>query len=239
MALFPLIFQKKCFIFQNLEFVNLDFEGEEENIVEEEVVTEPVSPPIKKIPKYPNVNNIIKPSLPLTKKVKSKNNNNSEMIQEAITILSNIAQTTNNTPDNDDDEFGQFGKYVAAQLRQLPILNALEIQEKFYSLLTRERISVMKNATELHSYGIKSYIQQCPEHCAQQQQNKHHQQLDQHQYARQKKPIVLQIESSCSLNENHETETETYNENHETETYSNSTTLGFDNQNLPKQYKPI
>jgi hypothetical protein len=40
---------------------------------------------------------------------------------------------------NSDDQFQQFGNHIAAQLRQLPLQNALLLQEKAQSLITRER----------------------------------------------------------------------------------------------------
>lgn len=39
-----------------------------------------------------------------------------------------------------DDEFETFGKHIANQLRRLPLHRALQIQQDFQSILTRERI---------------------------------------------------------------------------------------------------
>jgi hypothetical protein len=50
---------------------------------------------------------------------------------------------------NSYDEFQQFGYHIAAQLRQLPLKNALLLQEKVQSLITRERISCMTSPSPL------------------------------------------------------------------------------------------
>uniref|UniRef100_A0A1B6EFX7 BED-type domain-containing protein n=1 Tax=Clastoptera arizonana TaxID=38151 RepID=A0A1B6EFX7_9HEMI len=85
----------------------------------------------------------------------SGNNKDAMMINDAINILHSLK---NREPDPDDnDEFAFFGKFVTDRLKQLPILNALHMQEKIYCLLNRERISVMRNITDVHSYGMKSF----------------------------------------------------------------------------------
>lgn len=44
---------------------------------------------------------------------------------------------------NKEDEFESFGNYVASQLRQLPIGNALRMQQKFHNMLVEERIQCL------------------------------------------------------------------------------------------------
>lgn len=46
-----------------------------------------------------------------------------------------------------DDEFEIFGSHIAAQLRKLPIKNALILEEQIQSLITKERISCIKQAS--------------------------------------------------------------------------------------------
>lgn len=122
----------------------------------------------------------------------SNHDDNTDMIQEAINILSNVARKKKS--DNDGDEFSQFGKYVSDQLRQLPALNALQLQEKIYCLLTRERIAVMRNATELHLHGENSFVKN---HCPDEQQD------NQLQWS------TTQIERTCSLPDQQESEPST------------------------------
>lgn len=43
-----------------------------------------------------------------------------------------------------EDEFDLFGKYIATQLRQLPLKNALEMQIKIMQLITNERLKVIQ-----------------------------------------------------------------------------------------------
>jgi hypothetical protein len=59
------------------------------------------------------------------------------LVNEAIT---NLKCAMNN---NSEDEFQQFANHIAAQFRQLFLQNALLLQEKIRSLITRERISRM------------------------------------------------------------------------------------------------
>lgn len=167
----------------------------------------------KKTPaKSININNVKKtPTAPTQNKLKPiQPNNKTEMIQEAINILSNVSRTEY-VPENDEDEFAQFGKYLIAQLRQLPLVNALQLQEKFQSLLTRERINIMLKSTQPHS-GSKSCVQQhqcCAQHqcsspstqhqCVQQNQYIPHR-MQQHQSIEQKH-ISESVESQLELNQ--------------------------------------
>jgi hypothetical protein len=65
-------------------------------------------------------------------------------VNEAIT---NLKCVMNN---DSEDEFQQFANHIVAQLRQLLIQNALLLQEKIQSLITKERISCMALPSPLH-----------------------------------------------------------------------------------------
>jgi hypothetical protein len=64
-------------------------------------------------------------------------------VNEAIP---NLKRAMNN---KSEDEFQQFANHIAAQLRQL-LQNALLLQEKIRSLITKERISCMTLPSPLH-----------------------------------------------------------------------------------------
>jgi hypothetical protein len=66
------------------------------------------------------------------------------LVNEAIT---NLKRAMNK---NSEDEFQQFANHIAAQLRQLPLQNALLLQENIQSLITRERISYMTSPSSLN-----------------------------------------------------------------------------------------
>ncbi|GBO99311.1 hypothetical protein EVAR_563_1 [Eumeta japonica] len=57
----------------------------------------------------------------------------------ALQRLENIATAINNTGSKEKDEFYYFGQSVAAQLRSLPLNNALNMQTKIQALLRTER----------------------------------------------------------------------------------------------------
>ncbi|XP_069702742.1 uncharacterized protein [Periplaneta americana] len=59
-------------------------------------------------------------------------------VKEEVTNLQCVMSNS-----NDSDEFQQFANHIATQLKQLPLQNALLLQEKIQSLITRERISCM------------------------------------------------------------------------------------------------
>jgi hypothetical protein len=76
------------------------------------------------------------------------------MVNEAII---NLKRAMN----NNDDEFQQFGNHIAAQLGQLPLENALLLQENIQRLITRERISCMASSSRMHvQIPQMSYIRQ-------------------------------------------------------------------------------
>jgi hypothetical protein len=66
------------------------------------------------------------------------------LVNEAIT---NLKRAMNN---NSEGESQQFANHIAAQLGQLLLQNALLLQEKIRSLITRERISCMTLPSPLH-----------------------------------------------------------------------------------------
>uniref|UniRef100_A0A1B6CP02 BESS domain-containing protein n=1 Tax=Clastoptera arizonana TaxID=38151 RepID=A0A1B6CP02_9HEMI len=81
--------------------------------------------------------------------------NRTEIIKEVIATMNDVAKVK-----NEEDEFDQFGSFIATQLKQLPAISALESQEKILSILTKERISIIKGATKHHSYGIQQHGQE-------------------------------------------------------------------------------
>jgi hypothetical protein len=80
------------------------------------------------------------PTPPSSRRSKTTSNG---LVNEAIT---NLKRAMNN---NSEDEFQQFANHIAAQLRQL-LQNALLLQEKIRSLITKERISCMSLPSPLH-----------------------------------------------------------------------------------------
>lgn len=57
----------------------------------------------------------------------------------ALERLENIATAINNPGNEQKDEFYYFGQSIAAQLRSLPLNNALDMQAKIQLLLSAER----------------------------------------------------------------------------------------------------
>ena len=53
------------------------------------------------------------------------------------------------------DEFDKFGKNIASELRQMPIYNALQCQEKIKSAINEERLLVKSRQQEIESLIIK------------------------------------------------------------------------------------
>jgi hypothetical protein len=84
---------------------------------------------------------------PLTPPSSKRSKTNSiGLVNEAITNLKHLKRAMNNS----EDEFQQFANHIAAQLRQLPLQNALLLQEIIQSLITRARISCMTSPSPLH-----------------------------------------------------------------------------------------
>lgn len=54
-----------------------------------------------------------------------------------------------------DDEFDYFGKYIAAQLRHLPEINALHCQEQILGIITQERIAYLHEQADIDSEEIE------------------------------------------------------------------------------------
>jgi hypothetical protein len=78
------------------------------------------------------------------KSLKRKSDNTSGAVHQAITSLKEVAAANNAA--NDEDEFSEYAMHVAAQLRKLPLVNALRLQEKIQNLITEERISCVTGA---------------------------------------------------------------------------------------------
>lgn len=64
-------------------------------------------------------------------------------VTNAIDTLKELKSTTVQI----EDEFDFFGRNVASQLRQLPLVNSLRLQTKIQGLLAEERISVLQQTT--------------------------------------------------------------------------------------------
>uniref|UniRef100_A0A1B6EC01 BED-type domain-containing protein n=1 Tax=Clastoptera arizonana TaxID=38151 RepID=A0A1B6EC01_9HEMI len=156
-------------IAEEKEFENVEMEYEvdsnriDEEETEEEIIhLSPMSPnklilPKKSVTRTPMS---IKTVMPTQKKLKvHQSGERGIMINEAMNILKHLSQTESGPEYEDEDEFTQFGKYLISQLRQLPLVNALQLLEKFQSLLTRERIILMSKSNDIDT-GLKSCIQQ-------------------------------------------------------------------------------
>ncbi|KAF2885548.1 hypothetical protein ILUMI_20616 [Ignelater luminosus] len=68
---------------------------------------------------------------------KQNSDTTSDFVREAVSSLKKIVQTSN-VP---EDEFSLFGKHIATQLRQLPLVKALRVQNEIHTLITKERIT--------------------------------------------------------------------------------------------------
>uniref|UniRef100_A0A1B6E8Z6 BED-type domain-containing protein n=1 Tax=Clastoptera arizonana TaxID=38151 RepID=A0A1B6E8Z6_9HEMI len=152
---------------EEFENVEMEYEVDSNRIDEEETEEEiihlsPMSPnklilPKKSVTRTPMS---IKTVMPTQKKLKvHQSGERGIMINEAMNILKHLSQTESGPEYEDEDEFTQFGKYLISQLRQLPLVNALQLLEKFQSLLTRERIILMSKSNDIDT-GLKSCIQQ-------------------------------------------------------------------------------
>lgn len=64
-------------------------------------------------------------------------------MENAIEKLNKITANRPSATNYQADEAEVFGKYVATQLRELPIKNRLTLQDKIQSMLTRERIALL------------------------------------------------------------------------------------------------
>lgn len=84
--------------------------------------------------------NIVTPKAKTTG-LKRKADHNIDAVKEAVTSLQQIVSTNN--VQVVEDEFTLYGKHIAAQLRELPLVNALRLQEQIQSLITQERISCL------------------------------------------------------------------------------------------------
>lgn len=79
-----------------------------------------------------------------------------EPYNESLTArLENITPEINN-PRATEDEFYYFGQSVAAQLRSLPLNNALDIQTKIQMLISTERCRLYQHGSTSTSYSQPS-----------------------------------------------------------------------------------
>ncbi|RZF40613.1 hypothetical protein LSTR_LSTR007496 [Laodelphax striatellus] len=65
-------------------------------------------------------------------------------VEQAVEKLQNI---TKNCSSEQMDEMDVFGKYVAAQLRDLPLKNRLKFQSKIQTMLMKERLSLLRSTS--------------------------------------------------------------------------------------------
>lgn len=67
-------------------------------------------------------------------------------VEGAIEKLQKITESRPSTSNKvQPDEVDVFGKYVAAQLRDLPMRNRLTCQDKIQSMLTKERLKLLES----------------------------------------------------------------------------------------------
>ena len=91
------------------------------------------------------------PSLPLKKfKKRSAHGQTAPEIADAIQQLDKIAQNA-----VEDKPYDQFGKYVAAELRQLPQRQAILLQQEIQNCITRSKLSLLPPTQYSHTEQIR------------------------------------------------------------------------------------
>ncbi|KAG8241327.1 hypothetical protein J6590_088914 [Homalodisca vitripennis] len=68
-------------------------------------------------------------------------------ISQAIQKLDKIAYNV-----TEDKQYERFGRYVAAELRQLPKLEAILLQQEIQGCITRSKLSLLDNEQEFHDF---------------------------------------------------------------------------------------
>lgn len=85
-------------------------------------------------------------------------------VDSAIKKLQAIAENKpsfSKTAKNEADEFELFGQHIAAQMRKLPARSFVILQEKFQSLITKERLKYMTAESPMSSgspYSASSFV---------------------------------------------------------------------------------
>jgi hypothetical protein len=74
------------------------------------------------------------------KSLKQKSDNTLDAVHQAITSLKEVFAA------NNEGEFSEYARHVATQLRKLPLVNSLRLQEKIQNLIIEERISCVTGA---------------------------------------------------------------------------------------------
>jgi hypothetical protein len=91
------------------------------------------------------------PSLPSKKfKKRSAHGQTAPEIADAIQQLDKIAQNA-----AEDKPYDQFGKYVAAELRQLPQRQAILLQQEIQNCITRSKLSLLPPTQYSHTEQIR------------------------------------------------------------------------------------
>lgn len=65
-----------------------------------------------------------------------------------LSIMASDSKNTTETNSTAEDEFEAFGKHVAVQLKSLPLIMALDVQEHIQLYLNRVRREHLKNTTQ-------------------------------------------------------------------------------------------
>ncbi|KAG8288853.1 hypothetical protein J6590_010972 [Homalodisca vitripennis] len=68
-------------------------------------------------------------------------------ISQAIQKLDKISHNV-----TEDKQYEQFGRYVAAELRQLPKREAILLQQEIQDCITRSKLSLLDNEQEFHDF---------------------------------------------------------------------------------------
>lgn len=98
--------------------------------------------------------------MPFTKRIKKALPHH---ITKTIETLESIKDQTLNSREKEDDFF-HFGKNIASQLRQMPLLVALDVQSDILNLIKNKRQSLNKAEQASCSYNESEYIFEIPEH---------------------------------------------------------------------------
>lgn len=85
-------------------------------------------------------------------KVKMKNNSFDQNKTEALQESSEMKKYE----DNDDNEFDLFGKSVALQLKKMPLIVSLNLQQEIQSLICKRRIESLKQSFNNECTSISS-----------------------------------------------------------------------------------
>lgn len=80
-------------------------------------------------------------------------------VEQALTKLQKIAENrpTTSSSNKNLDEYDLFAQHIASQMRQLPVRSFILLQEKFQSLITKERLTAMQSPSPILSGGSSCY----------------------------------------------------------------------------------